>query len=135
MHDASRGILKQLIGPCGSTGVKPEANWPDRESRVICGSFLVQYWQVTWFEVSVFKHVMQQVFTVAKQNQAAGRNQEAEKLFRQVIEFDPKHYPSLHALGVLSLKTGRIDAAIDFFGHAIASQPNEPESHHLLGHA
>jgi len=74
-----------------------------------------------------------QRFDAALHHLRAGRANEAELLFRQVLAVDPHHAESLHLLGVIAYQTGRPDMAVDLIGKAIASDPTNASSHSNLG--
>ena len=49
----------------------------------------------------------------------AGRLEEAESVYRGVLESEPDNAEALHLMGVLAFQRGRLDAAIDWFGRAV----------------
>ena len=63
----------------------------------------------------------------------AGRLQEAEQAYRQVLGMDPEHIDAQHLLGVVAHQVGRNDLAVDFIGRAIAKAPRRPDFHSNLG--
>jgi protein O-GlcNAc transferase len=71
----------------------------------------------------------QQSFELALQHHMAGRLQEAEALYRQILAQQPKHYGAIHLLGVIAHQTGRLDAAVDLIRLAISLHPDFPEAH------
>jgi Flp pilus assembly protein TadD len=76
---------------------------------------------------------VQPAFTAGVQQFQAGRLDDAERCFRQVLALNPRHADSLHLLGVIAFQTGRDDLAADLIGKAIASNPREASSHSNLG--
>jgi len=76
---------------------------------------------------------LQQAFNLALQDHQAGRLQEAEQRYRQILAQQPDHVGAIHYLGVLSHQQGRNDAAIDLIRRAIALSPGTPEAHNNLG--
>jgi tetratricopeptide (TPR) repeat protein len=58
---------------------------------------------------------------------------EAERLYRQILAFDPCHADSLHLLGVIAQKAGRHADAIDMIRRAITINPHVPSYHSNLG--
>ena len=62
-------------------------------------------------------------FREGQQRHRAGRLQEAEQIYRQVIAAAPRHADALHALGALALQAGRPDAAETLLNQAIALRP------------
>jgi tetratricopeptide (TPR) repeat protein len=65
----------------------------------------------------------------------AGRLGEAQRLYEQILERDPRHPDSLHLLGVIAYQTGNNDAAIDLIRKAIAIRRNVAAYHCNLGNA
>jgi len=50
----------------------------------------------------------------------AGRPEEAEQLYRQILAIDPRHADALHLLGMIEYQAGRLEAAADLIRKAIA---------------
>ena len=78
---------------------------------------------------------IEQAMQMALAHHRAGRLAEAEDIYRQVLGRDHGHAGALHLLGVLSCQTGRIPAAIDLIGRAIAINSAVAEYHNDLGEA
>jgi len=78
---------------------------------------------------------VQQIFDLALQHHQAGRLQEAENLYGQILAQQPEHADAMHLLGVLALQAGRNDIAVDLIRQAIAHQPSNPEALVNLGNA
>jgi len=76
---------------------------------------------------------VQDAFDNAVRRHQAGRVQDAERLYRQVLEIDPRHADSLHLLGVIAAQTGRHDAAVDLIKKAIKVNGNVAPYHFNLG--
>ena len=76
---------------------------------------------------------VQQKWAAALQHHQAGRLDEAERLFRQVLAVNPRHADSLHLLGVIAYQTGRHDRAADLIRKAIAINPREASLQSNLG--
>ncbi len=76
-----------------------------------------------------------QAFDLALRHHQAGRLQEAEQLYRQILTQQPGHADALHFLGVIAHQTGRHDTAVDLIRQAIALKPNYPEAYSNLGSA
>jgi len=62
-----------------------------------------------------------------------GHLQQAEQLYRQVLQHAPNHPVALHWLGVIAYQNGRHDTAVELTGKAIASTPQIPQFHNTLG--
>jgi tetratricopeptide (TPR) repeat protein/SAM-dependent methyltransferase len=75
------------------------------------------------------------LFAAAVQHHQAGRWQEAESLYRQLLAIDPDNATTLHLLGVLAHQAGRPEIAVELIGKAIAVNGNEPAFHSNLGNA
>lgn len=65
----------------------------------------------------------------------AGRLNEAEQLYQQVLQLDPGHADALHFLGVLSHQQGRDELAVELIGKAIALNGRVPSFHNNIGNA
>src|ERR1700733_10240707 len=78
---------------------------------------------------------IQEVFTAALGHHQAGRLNEAERLYQQILQADPHHADALHFLGVLPHQIGRQDMAVDLIGRAIAQNGRIPAFHNNLGNA
>jgi len=73
------------------------------------------------------------MFGAALRHHQAGRLNEAERLYRQVLQADPRHADALHFLGVLAHQAGRHDAAVDLIARALSQQPDNVAAHYNLG--
>jgi tetratricopeptide (TPR) repeat protein/SAM-dependent methyltransferase len=54
---------------------------------------------------------------------------QADSLYRQALASDPNDIVTLHRLGHMAIRTGRIDEALHFFTHAIGINRRVPELH------
>ncbi len=63
----------------------------------------------------------------------AGRMLEAEGIYRQILEVDPKHPVALNMLGVIANQAGKKDIAVELITQSIASKPDSAEAHSNLG--
>ena len=72
---------------------------------------------------------------LAIQHQQAGRVQEAERIYRQILADDPGNVDALNLLGVIQWQAGRRDNALELIRRAIAIQPRYAEAHYNLGNA
>jgi predicted TPR repeat methyltransferase len=70
--------------------------------------------------------------TALKHHQV-GEAEEAEKLYRQLLEQDPNNTDVLHLLGILLAQRGEFLAAQKFIEKAIKLEPNSPSFYNSLG--
>ena len=54
-----------------------------------------------------------------------GRLREAEALYRQILDVQPRHADALHLLGLIALQSGHPEAAVEQIQQAIASRPSD----------
>ena len=54
-------------------------------------------------------------------------------LLREVVEQDPKHANAQFNLGILSVRSGQMDKAIERFEKVLEIQPDKVEARYLLG--
>ncbi|MCQ8874516.1 tetratricopeptide repeat protein [Mesorhizobium sp. LMG17149] len=57
----------------------------------------------------------------------AGRRQEAETIYRQVLARQPKHAAAAHFLGLLLHQTGRSEEGLDLIERSVNLQPTNPD--------
>ena len=62
----------------------------------------------------------------------AGRSNEAERCYRQVLAANPRHPDALHFLGMLAHQVGRNDMAIAILSEAVAASPDNPNVYNVL---
>ena len=63
----------------------------------------------------------------------AGRLEQAEEQYQQVLHDEPENPVVLHLLGTLAYQRGQYDTAVDFLGQAIACNPYIAQFHNTLG--
>ncbi len=68
----------------------------------------------------------EQAFSLATTDFLDGRRKRAERLFRQVLEQQPRHVHALHNLGLLYLDKGMVSDAIHMLRAAVDLQPHDP---------
>ena len=61
-----------------------------------------------------------------------GRLSEAERYYQLVLRTDVRHFPSVHALGLIRLQQTRHADAVSLFQQAIEISSNSAEAHHHL---
>ena len=76
-----------------------------------------------------------ELLAAAVRHHQGGRFVDAERLYAQILQSDPRHADALHLLGVLAHQTGRHDAAAALIGKAIAENARVPAFHNNLGNA
>jgi Flp pilus assembly protein TadD len=54
-------------------------------------------------------------------------------MLREVVSADPKHEMAQYNLGMLSVKSGQLDKAIDRFNTVLEINPDRSEVHYHLG--
>ena len=55
-----------------------------------------------------------------------GKPAEAERLYRQILEIDPRVFPALYLLGVIRLEQGNSAEAVELIGRAVAINSGDP---------
>lgn len=69
----------------------------------------------------------------ATHHHQAGQLQQAEQLYRQVLEVEPKNADALHLLGVIASQAGEYEAAVNLITQALEIKPNYADAHYNLG--
>ena len=64
---------------------------------------------------------------------SANQFSEAEALYRQVLEREPRHAPAWFSLAQMAMTTRKFELAAQLLGKAIACAPNEPANYVELG--
>src|SRR5262245_9775596 len=72
---------------------------------------------------------MNPLFASAVKSMQAGDLAEAERLCRAILATEPNDVPSIHLLGFLAYRSGRLDTAIDLIGQAIRLDESNPDCH------
>ena len=68
-----------------------------------------------------------EMFRAAAVHHQAGRIQEAEPLYRQVLALEPDHPDALHLLGLIYRQTGRARQGVALLHRAVALRPSNPQ--------
>lgn len=76
-----------------------------------------------------------QAINTALQHHQAGRLQQAEVLYRNVLKAQPTHSDALHLLGMIAHQTGNNEAAIDLISKAIRGNAFTPAYYSNIGGA
>ena len=69
----------------------------------------------------------------ALEHHQAGRLQEAEAAYRDILAQDPEHVRALHLLGTICLQTGRYDEATVIIRRALELEPGYANARNNLG--
>ena len=64
---------------------------------------------------------------MARLNERRGRTDEAEMIYRKVMEREPDHPLPYHRLGIMLAKAGRVEEAEPYFQRALELMPGDPE--------
>jgi Flp pilus assembly protein TadD len=70
---------------------------------------------------------------VAVQQHQAGNLEQAERLYRQILQADPQHVDALHLLGIIACQQGKNDLAIRYMSEALRLRPDFAEARNSLG--
>ena len=62
-----------------------------------------------------------------------GRLGQAEAVYQQLLEIDPRNADALHLLGVIAHQTGHHQSAVDMIGQAIVLKPDYAEAYSNRG--
>src|SRR5438132_11059801 len=73
--------------------------------------------------------------TRAAEHHKAGWLDEAERLYRDILENAPWQADALHLLGVICHQRGRSDVAVALIGRALAARPGQAVFHGNLAEA
>ncbi len=60
---------------------------------------------------------------------------EAEQIYRDILQQDPKSFEAMHLLGIIALQTRKTQQAVELIGKAIGLNPAVPTAHCNLGSA
>jgi protein O-GlcNAc transferase len=70
---------------------------------------------------------------VAIAHHNAGRLQQAEGIYQQILQLSPQHPDALHLLGLIAYASGKHQTAIELISQALQVRPNMPHAHYNLG--
>ncbi|HLG89206.1 MAG TPA: tetratricopeptide repeat protein [Alphaproteobacteria bacterium] len=76
---------------------------------------------------------VREMLEAALERHQAGRLDEAESLYRQVLAIEPDNADCLHLLGMLADQKGRSDEAIGLITRAVSIEPAHAAAHNNLG--
>ena len=72
---------------------------------------------------------------LAMEHHRAGRLQDAEDIYREILTVERDNATALHLLGAVAHQTGRHPAAVDLIERALEQQPARSDFHNDLGAA
>ena len=76
-----------------------------------------------------------EALAVAIQHHRAGRLQDAEQVYRQILEQEPNQADAIHLLGLIAHQVGKHGIAAEYIGRAIRLNENVAAFHNNLGNA
>lgn len=76
-----------------------------------------------------------QALTVALEYHQSGHLQQAEEIYKEILQVDPNQADALHLLGVASHQQGRNEQAVAYISQAIRNNSERAEFHSNLGEA
>ncbi|NJM27614.1 MAG: tetratricopeptide repeat protein, partial [Pseudanabaena sp. RU_4_16] len=74
-----------------------------------------------------------EVYEQAVSQHRSGNLQEAESLYRKILEQDPNHSDALNLLGLACYKMNRHNEALNFINRAVSLNSKNPAYHFNLG--
>ena len=74
-----------------------------------------------------------QIIEVAIQHHQNGQLEQAEKLYRQVLQINPDHVDACHLLGIVLAQKGKNEAAVECLQKSLRLNPEFAEAHSNLG--
>src|SRR3954467_15017712 len=78
---------------------------------------------------------LQQAIALGLEHHQSGQLQQAEAIYRQVLQQQPDQPDALHLLGGIAQQVGGNDAAIELIGRAIAAGLRTAAAYNNLGEA
>src|SRR6185295_13615566 len=105
----------------------------------LCPRYLPRSAQDTWpvkqerEQEALSELSLPEALSVAIQLHRAGHLEEAEIIYRRILEIAPDQSDALHFLGVLSHRRGRSESAIELIERSIAIDPSQPDRYNNLG--
>jgi tetratricopeptide (TPR) repeat protein len=76
---------------------------------------------------------VEQVLKQALDHHRAGRLEEAERLYHQILQVDPRQVDALHLLGVIALQANDTGVAVEYIRRALRQKPQYARAHNNLG--
>jgi tetratricopeptide (TPR) repeat protein len=76
-----------------------------------------------------------QLMQTALQHHQAGRLQQADAIYRQILRTHPDHPDALHLSGLIAYQEGRTRMAVELIARAVRANPDSPRFYNNLGQA
>ena len=80
-------------------------------------------------------HTLKEALELASQHHSAGDLSKAKTIFQQILRQKPKQPHALHFLGVIALKEGKNEQAVELINAALSNQPDYAEAHFNLANS
>lgn len=74
-----------------------------------------------------------EAFSIAEEHYLANRLQVAEQVCRQILQIAPNHSDTIHLLGIISIRRGHHQFAVDCLQRALAANPDRADAQFNLG--
>ena len=78
-------------------------------------------------------NTLPQTLNQAVQYHRAGNLFQAEQMYRQILQVDPRHFDALMLLAMIAHQMGRHDLSIDYLRQALHIKPDDAKTHLNLG--
>ena len=79
-----------------------------------------------------FMATLPEALVVAVEHHKAGRIEQAETIYREILQVAPDQANTLHLLGVIAHQAGKYDLAAEYISRAISQDPAQAEFHYNL---
>ena len=76
-----------------------------------------------------------ELIQVAAENHRTGKLQQAEKIYKQILNEYPNNVDALHFLGVLHYQRNNYDSAIEYIKKALYFETSNPFMYYNFGNA
>src|SRR5271166_5960672 len=76
---------------------------------------------------------IEQAFQLAFDHHRAGRLQDAEGIYRQIVAAQPDHFNAVHLLGALAFQVGSLEESQDLLQRAMRLNPAAAEPYYHFG--
>ena len=90
---------------------------------------------VGWIAIIKRMATISEALALALEHHQAGRLQDAERMYRQILAAQPNEPEAIHLLGVIAYQEGRLEVAVECISRAIALRGTESAFHYNLANA